>query len=156
MRVPKIILLWRLLFAAVLVLSGCSGAKQQKLASLQAYIEDKKALLEEKEATLAAAQKKQGVLRNLFKDTPEVNTLQTDVAKRKKEIKVAQKEIRKIQSRWKMSIVFGFFISLVAVIILVVVSEGAILGDNPDCAAFTFLFLIFWFLFSVAIRWIFF
>ena len=156
----RIVSLHCLLIICVVATTGCSDAKpQRQIASLQTSLQDKKALLREKESELAAAKEKQGLLRTIFRDTPEVNALQADVAELKKGIKSTQRELREIQSGtfagWKTPLIWGFVVSLVAVIILVVVSEGVLFGDGElGCAVPAFL--IFWLLFSAAIKFVFF
>lgn len=145
-----------LLFITVL-LFGCGKARDTGVDVLKQEVQRKERLLKQKETQLEEAKAKQNTMQKLFNNSEEVDVLQADIKAIKEGIKANQKEIRNLQAGYsgglKKAIIAGFWTTLVFMIILAVVADASLFASELSIMLGSFF--VFWTVFTIAIKFIF-
>jgi len=141
-----------------ILLFGCGKAHDTGADFRKQEVQRKQQLLKHKKAQLADAKEKQNTMQNIFNDSDEVDALQADIKAIEEGIKENQKEIRNLEAGYlagvKKAILAGFFTTLIFMVILALVSQMAFFGTG-ELQIILGWFFIFWLVFSIAIKFVF-
>ena len=137
---------------------GCGKARDTRTELLKQEVQRKQQLLEQKQEQLEEAKGRQSILQKLFNESEEVDLLEADIKALKDGIKASRKEIRNLESGYsggmKKAVLAGFWTTLIFMIIIALVSQGVLVGQG-EAAIILSEFFIFWLVFSIAIKFIF-